>query len=125
MSSESDKLYPSMCGAGVVEVELPCVPGGPWPTEKVHARAVPRLIIDRVERSFNPNFAYLRGEGAPPAIFGHYSGVLQGLELVDKPTGRTLNKLVTDFGNTDKRDQQKFWEERIRPFISEMKSTKR
>ena len=47
-------------------------------------------------------------------VFGHYAGVLQGAKMVDKSTSRALDKLVADFGNTEKSEQPKFFEDKIK-----------
>lgn len=117
MSEATDKAYPSMAATGLVEVELPSVPGGPWPTEKLHARDIPALIISRVERALEPRFKYLH-EAAGEVVLGHYVGALQGADLVDKPTSRALDKLVADFSHLDAREQPKYFEEKIAPFIA-------
>ena len=116
-------VYDDMTAEGMEKLTLP---GPPWEqargrtTEDVLSKNFSRHIITRIERAFEMgHFA----DATPSQTLGWYRGVLEGAELADKRTLVHLDKLQDGLAKAD--DQQKYFEQEIRPFLESLRPGKR
>jgi hypothetical protein len=92
-------------------------------SETVQVRNLPSHILTRVQRALENE-----KDGGPSRateVLAHFAGALQGAQLVDKPTSHALDKIVAEFARTQKSDQEKYFKEKVRPFIGSLRTSRR
>ena len=115
--------YPSLAKSGMVEIELPSLPGSPRPTEQIHVRDFGGQVALKIEASFRGN-PYKNGpKQNPPQVFQHYIAVAKGAKLVDEGTLDYGGRLARQFDKAA--DQRDFFNRTIRPYLNSLRPERR
>jgi hypothetical protein len=118
--------YPSAAASGHVEVELPSLPGSPYPTERLHARDFGRHVAGKIESTLKRN-PYLKSgpQQSPAEVLGHYVATARGAKLMDEKTLAYMGRLSKEFAAEKGESRQTYFESMVRPFLNGLKPERR
>jgi hypothetical protein len=101
---------------------------GPFGTtvEEIKIRDIGNHISTKIEEAVasDDSFHY-RDHRDAAAVFGHYVGSVQGLQLVDSKTSKDLDRLLTQFSRVEKTERRQFVKTKLRPFLNALRPGKR
>jgi hypothetical protein len=125
VDEKSGKLtYESASAEGMIELELPSLPGSPRETETLHARDFGQHVIGKIQASLDRQGYLTTGATAGPAeVFRHYCSVAKGATLLDKATQRRMEQLAEEFEG--ELDQGEFFRQMAKPWLGSLSPGKR
>jgi hypothetical protein len=115
----------------VVDLPLRTTGAAGADAETVQVRHLPNHIIMRVQQAFEREkngFRYDKTPAMsddPTEVLAYLVGGLQGTKSIDKKTSEQLDGLVAEFSRVRKTERATFFKDRIRPFFSGLRTTKR
>ena len=117
-----DWAYPSLAASGIVEIELPTLPGSPNPTERLHARNFGSHVARAVERSLHGNPYPKSGPQQGPAqVLQHYVATARGAKLLDEKTLDYLGRLSKEFAAEKGEHRRTYFKTMVSPFLNGLK----
>jgi hypothetical protein len=118
--------YPSMAAQGMVEVELPSLPGSPHPTERLHARDFGRHVIGKIESAMKRS-PYIRTGAvqSPAEVLEHYSATAKGSQLMPPDVISNMERLAKEFRAEPEKGRQNYFETMVAPFLSGLQPQRR
>jgi len=118
--------YPSMAAQGMVEVELPSLPGSPNPTERLHARDFGRHVIGKIESAMKRS-PYIRTGAvqSPAEVLEHYSAVATGSKLLHPEATARMSRLSKEWKAEPDKSKQTYFETMVAPFLNGLQPQRR
>jgi hypothetical protein len=122
----NEGTYPSMEGAGLVEIEVPSLPGSRTPTETLHLVDLGRHMSERIEASLKPNpFPRSWPQQSPAKVMGHYIGTARGMKLLNTGAIAQLERLSAEFHAQAEKTRDAYFQKTIKPFLDGLKPERR
>jgi hypothetical protein len=110
--------YASAAAEGMVEIELPSLPGSPNSTERMLAKNFGPIIAGKIEASMNRQGYLTSGSQQGPAeVLQHYLASAKGAKLLDQDTLDYAARLHKEFAAEKGEHRQAYFQSTVKPFL--------